>query len=149
MNVAVTVHCPKTMRTVGNLLNLLYPTPPRKPNSVCALDTDIAIEGHTTFWKYIKTPRHYNTYMLHYPWPSLVEGLASRFLDRKVYGGNMGPTWVRQDPGGPHVGPMNLAICVVSVPNINLHQCRLVVHWSQEQTLLEECCARSRYQEKG
>ena len=22
----------------------------------------------------------------------------------------MGPTWDRQDPGGPHVGPMNLAI---------------------------------------
>ena len=22
----------------------------------------------------------------------------------------MGPTWGRQDPGGPHVGPMNLAI---------------------------------------
>ena len=24
----------------------------------------------------------------------------------------MGPTWGRQDPGGPHVGPMNLAIWV-------------------------------------
>ena len=22
----------------------------------------------------------------------------------------MGPTWGRQDPGGPHVGPMNFAI---------------------------------------
>ena len=22
----------------------------------------------------------------------------------------MGPTWDRQDPGGPHVGPMNFAI---------------------------------------
>ena len=28
----------------------------------------------------------------------------------KVYGINMGPTWGRQDPGGPHVFPMNLAI---------------------------------------
>ena len=28
----------------------------------------------------------------------------------KVHGANMGPTWGRQDPGGPHVGPMNLAI---------------------------------------
>ena len=26
----------------------------------------------------------------------------------KVYGANMGPIWGRQDPGGPHVGPMNL-----------------------------------------
>ena len=30
--------------------------------------------------------------------------------DNKVYGSNMGPTWGRQDPGGPHVGPMNFAI---------------------------------------
>ena len=30
--------------------------------------------------------------------------------DSMVYGANMGPTWGRQDPGGPHVGPMNLAI---------------------------------------
>ena len=30
--------------------------------------------------------------------------------DSKVYGANMGPIWGRQDPGGPHVGPMNLAI---------------------------------------
>ena len=25
----------------------------------------------------------------------------------------MGPTWGRQDPGGPHVDPMNLAIWVI------------------------------------
>ena len=30
--------------------------------------------------------------------------------DSKVHGANMGPVWGRQDPGGPHVGPMNLAI---------------------------------------
>ena len=30
--------------------------------------------------------------------------------DSKVYGANMGLTWGRQDPGGPHVGPMNLAV---------------------------------------
>ena len=30
--------------------------------------------------------------------------------DSKVRGANMGPIWGRQDPGGPHVGPMNLAI---------------------------------------
>ena len=28
----------------------------------------------------------------------------------KVHGANMGPIWGRQDPGGPHVGPMNLVI---------------------------------------
>ena len=31
-------------------------------------------------------------------------------LDSKVHEAYMGPTWSRQDPGGPHVGPMNLAI---------------------------------------
>ena len=28
----------------------------------------------------------------------------------------MGPIWGQQDPGGPHVGPMNFAIWVVSQP---------------------------------
>ena len=30
----------------------------------------------------------------------------------KVHGANMGPIWGRQDLGGPHVDPMNLAIWV-------------------------------------
>ena len=30
--------------------------------------------------------------------------------DSKVQGANMGHIWGRQDPGGPHVGPMNFAI---------------------------------------
>ena len=30
--------------------------------------------------------------------------------DSKVHGANMGPIWGRQDPGGPHGGPMNLAL---------------------------------------
>ena len=32
--------------------------------------------------------------------------------DSKVHGANMGPAWGRQDPGGPHVGHINLAIWV-------------------------------------
>ena len=35
--------------------------------------------------------------------------------DSKVYGANMGPTWGRQDPGGPHVEPINFAIWAVSM----------------------------------
>ena len=31
-------------------------------------------------------------------------------LDSKVHGANRGPIWGQQDPGGPHVGPMNFAI---------------------------------------
>ena len=30
--------------------------------------------------------------------------------DSKVYWANTGPIWGRQDPVGPHVGPMNFAI---------------------------------------
>ena len=37
------------------------------------------------------------------------------FPDSKVHGAHMGPTWGRQDPGGPHVVHMNLAIWVVSI----------------------------------
>ena len=34
------------------------------------------------------------------------------YPDSKVHGANMGPIWGQQDPDGPHVGPMNLAIWV-------------------------------------
>ena len=39
-------------------------------------------------------------------------GLSSTFTTviPEVHGANMGPIWGQQDPGGPHVGPMNLAI---------------------------------------
>ena len=30
--------------------------------------------------------------------------------DSKVHGANIGPIWGRQDPAGPHVGPMKFAI---------------------------------------
>ena len=30
--------------------------------------------------------------------------------DSKVHGANLAPIWGRQDPGGPYVGHMNLAI---------------------------------------
>ena len=30
--------------------------------------------------------------------------------DSKVHVAHMGPTWVLSSPGGPHIGPMNLAI---------------------------------------
>ena len=36
-----------------------------------------------------------------------------RFPDSKVHGANIGPTWVLSAPGGPHIGPTNLAIRVV------------------------------------
>ena len=38
--------------------------------------------------------------------------------DSKIHGANMGPSWGRQDPGGPHVGPMKLAIWAVLLMNL-------------------------------
>ena len=40
--------------------------------------------------------------------------------DSKVHGVNMGPIWGRQDPGGPHVGPMSLAIWA-NIDNQSFH----------------------------
>ena len=37
----------------------------------------------------------------------------TNFPDSKVHGAKMGPIWGRQDPGGPHVDPMNFAIWVI------------------------------------
>ena len=51
-----------------------------------------------------------------------VKSYAVVFIpDNKVHDASMGPIWGRQDPGGPHVGPMNLAIwdiydLVVKIP---------------------------------
>ena len=39
-----------------------------------------------------------------------IMSVVSSSTDNKVHGTNMGPIWGRQDPGGPHVGPMNFAI---------------------------------------
>ena len=40
------------------------------------------------------------------------------FPGNKVHVANMGPIWGRQDPGGPHVGPMNFAIWVPNACHI-------------------------------
>ena len=38
--------------------------------------------------------------------------IFKEFPDSTIHGANMGPIWVRQDPGGTHVGPLNFAIWV-------------------------------------
>ena len=42
-----------------------------------------------------------------------LSGLCFVSPDSKVHGANMGRICGRQDPGGPHVGPMNFAIWVM------------------------------------
>ena len=39
----------------------------------------------------------------------------SVYPDNKGIGDNTGPTWGRHDPGGPHVGHVNLAIMPLEV----------------------------------
>ena len=51
-------------------------------------------------------------------WHACIKTAA--FLDSKVQGANMGPTWVLLAHDGPHVGPMNLAIRVISSPLSNI-----------------------------
>ena len=40
------------------------------------------------------------------------------FPDSKVHGANMEPTWVLSAPDGLHVGPMNLAIRVLTAERV-------------------------------
>ena len=40
--------------------------------------------------------------------------------DSKVHGANMGPTWGQQDPGGPHVGHVNLVIWDILIHKLEL-----------------------------
>ena len=53
------------------------------------------------------------------PWVGLQQwwGPSWDCPDSKVHGANMGLIWGRQDPGGPHVGPMNFAIWVIIAVN--------------------------------
>ena len=44
---------------------------------------------------------------------------VNKVPDSKVHGANMGHIWGRQDPGGPHVGPMNFAIWGTNAPYYN------------------------------
>ena len=46
--------------------------------------------------------------------------------DSKVHGANMGPIWDRQDPGGPHVGPMNFAIWDMFAP-VTFYSCLITI----------------------
>ena len=52
--------------------------------------------------------------------------------DSKVHGANMGPSWGRQDPGGPHAGPMNFAIWDGNMQNIAYLSPvkHLATHWN-------------------
>ena len=43
---------------------------------------------------------------------------------------DMGPTWGRQDPGDPHVGPINLAIWISIINNITHNEIGYIILYS-------------------
>ena len=45
----------------------------------------------------------------------LLSHIPQTYPDSKVHGANLGTIWGRQDPGGPHVGPVNIDILVVFI----------------------------------
>ena len=49
------------------------------------------------------------------------------FPDSKIHGATMGHIWGRQDPAGPHVGPMDLAIWV-NMLDILASQSSLIIY---------------------
>ena len=58
--------------------------------------------------------------------------------DSKVHEANMGPIWGRQDPGGPHVGPMNFAIWVFLVYLYNCKKWRqCAAMWFSKQLRID------------
>ena len=60
------------------------------------------ISAEPCYQNYPQYTSNANMTVLHWVWNDIP--------DSQVHGANMGPIWGRQDPGGPHVGPMKLAI---------------------------------------
>ena len=49
--------------------------------------------------------------------------IYTEYPDSKVPGAIMGPTWVLSAPGGPHVGPIYLAIRVSTLKDKHMELC--------------------------
>ena len=55
--------------------------------------------------------------------------VSDNIPDSKVHGAKMGPIWGRQDPDGPHVGPINFTVWDVAENYImGLLRRRIYVH---------------------
>ena len=88
-------------------------------NSLCAYHYEIAIEMSKSTYP-CDTPDthsrpvsmcHVSGQKLNQDAITSVVELRSLIIpDSKVHGANMRPIWGPQDPGGPHVGPMNISI---------------------------------------
>ena len=70
---------------------------------------DVRLTGHQSMGWYISRHRWFTTTNMNSSAKYLLYCRKNN-PDSKVHGANMGPTWGRQDPGGPHVGPMSFAL---------------------------------------
>ena len=79
---------------------------------------DFNFTAPTRKWKLTNIATAFSEqHVLHFDGPFFNQYITSgavwnHFPDSKFHGANMGPIWGQQDLGGPHVGPMNLAIWV-------------------------------------
>ena len=80
-------------------------------------------------------------------WHSKLYGTNTSLMtpDSKVYGANMGSTWGRQGPGGPHVVPMNFAIWDLAVNRLNCFKetdiyVGISNNWSALKSFFKLCC---------
>ena len=94
-------------------------TVPRCMLGVCVVDSAIYAMGGCVGADIGRTVEKYEPQLGHWatvdamPNPRHSFGITTsngKSPDSKNHGTNMGPIWGRQDPGGPHVGPMNFAI---------------------------------------
>ena len=60
--------------------------------------------------------------------------------DSKIHGDNVGPTWGRQDPGGPHVGHMNFAIWDAHTNTDTGSKTKLYYQYSKLQFWTSQVC---------
>ena len=90
------------------------------PSTISYMD-DFLTHPYVMCCCYFIRTTYYCIRMIQVPVPSHTDN----FPDSKVHGANMGPIWGRQDPGGPHVGPMNFAIWVTFSSEWLNHECPL------------------------
>ena len=91
------------------------------------------------FWEK-STDRQYATMVMRTRW---YDNGINEGITYKVHGANMVPTWGRQVPGGPHFGPIILALCVGSWSSNEL----IIKNW-QSWVLYQHSFICARYQIK-
>ena len=77
-------------------------------SSQCALSSVIVIADLYALLHH----RHWNIWGL-IQYKDVFLPVSKTYPDTKVHVANMGHTWGWEDPGGPHVGPINFAIRVI------------------------------------